>query len=107
METRALDTSTTTLLMRCGKDHPRTFPVPADASLLRDGIVRWVIVRGEHVRCENPACPTMTRSGKPRAMRVFEVTSTTTTGPCDARCMEATGHDCRCSCGGRNHGSLA
>lgn len=23
---------------------------------------------------------------------------------CDARCMNATGHDCECSCGGRNHG---
>lgn len=23
---------------------------------------------------------------------------------CDARCMCATGHDCECSCGGKNHG---
>lgn len=23
---------------------------------------------------------------------------------CDARCMNATGHDCECSCGGKNHG---
>jgi hypothetical protein len=24
---------------------------------------------------------------------------------CDARCMGATGHDCECSCGGKNHGA--
>lgn len=24
---------------------------------------------------------------------------------CDARCMGATGHDCECACGGRNHGA--
>lgn len=23
---------------------------------------------------------------------------------CDARCENATGHDCECSCGGKNHG---
>jgi len=23
---------------------------------------------------------------------------------CDARCVNATGHDCECSCGGENHG---
>lgn len=23
---------------------------------------------------------------------------------CDARCMNATGHNCECSCGGANHG---
>lgn len=25
--------------------------------------------------------------------------------PCDARCTEAKGHRCECSCGGKNHGS--
>lgn len=24
---------------------------------------------------------------------------------CDGRCTAATGHDCECSCGGKNHGS--
>ncbi len=24
--------------------------------------------------------------------------------PCDHRCMNAKGHDCECSCGGKNHG---
>ena len=24
---------------------------------------------------------------------------------CDARCTNATGHDCECACGGRNHGA--
>lgn len=26
---------------------------------------------------------------------------------CDARCMNAKGHDCECSCGGKNHGARA
>lgn len=24
---------------------------------------------------------------------------------CDARCLNATGHNCECSCGGKNHGA--
>jgi hypothetical protein len=24
--------------------------------------------------------------------------------PCDGRCIGATGHNCECSCGGKNHG---
>lgn len=24
---------------------------------------------------------------------------------CDARCLSATGHNCECACGGRNHGA--
>jgi len=24
---------------------------------------------------------------------------------CDGRCMAATGHDCECACGGKNHGA--
>lgn len=27
--------------------------------------------------------------------------------PCDGRCMGATGHQCECSCGGKNHGIAA
>lgn len=27
------------------------------------------------------------------------------TVPCDARCAFAKGHDCQCSCGGKNHGA--
>lgn len=26
---------------------------------------------------------------------------------CDARCLNATGHNCECSCGGKNHGKAA
>lgn len=26
---------------------------------------------------------------------------------CDGRCIHATGHDCECSCGGKNHGMAA
>lgn len=26
--------------------------------------------------------------------------------PCDARCTNARGHNCECSCGGENHGKL-
>ena len=26
---------------------------------------------------------------------------------CDGRCLSATGHDCECSCGGKNHGASA
>ena len=33
-----------------------------------------------------------------------EVIGTRTSKPCDARCTEAVGHVCSCSCGGKNHG---
>ena len=37
-------------------------------------------------------------------MTVFEVKGTQSAKPCDARCVNATGVDCECSCIGRNHG---
>src|SRR5258707_5560124 len=33
-----------------------------------------------------------------------EVVGTVSTKPCDARCMDATGFVCNCSCGGKQHG---
>lgn len=43
--------------------------------------------------------------GRSRAVVVPEVRGTVNPGVrCDARCQGATGPDCECSCGGRNHG---
>lgn len=30
--------------------------------------------------------------------------ATLTDTPCDETCIDATGHECRCACGGVNHG---
>jgi hypothetical protein len=32
------------------------------------------------------------------------VVGTVTKTPCDAACYYAVGHECNCSCGGKNHG---
>lgn len=43
------------------------------------------------------------RCGKSyKADRIKGVVNTT---PCDGRCTHAKGHECECSCGGKNHGS--
>jgi len=34
-----------------------------------------------------------------------DVKGRTTEQPCDARCTSAKGHNCECSCGGKNHGA--
>jgi hypothetical protein len=45
-------------------------------------------------------------SGKlvPITRRVF-FKSNPSLHKCDARCLNATGHNCECSCGGKNHGA--
>lgn len=98
----------TVTLMRCGREHPRTYPIPADATLVAwdaDPSTSWVKLNGEHVRCTIGGC---TRDGRgARAMRTFAILATVTPGACDARCLEAEGASCRCSCGGANHGAEA
>ena len=48
------------------------------------------------------------RDGCTRPLRLFTITATHNAGAtCDDRCTTATGHKCRCACGGRKHGSEA
>jgi hypothetical protein len=37
--------------------------------------------------------------------RRIEYKSNPSLHKCDARCLNATGHNCECSCGGKNHGA--
>ena len=37
----------------------------------------------------------------------IEINGTVTDSPCGPRCLNATGHDCECECGGQNHGADA
>lgn len=37
-------------------------------------------------------------------VEINEIRGTVTEEPCDARCTNAKGHLCECSCGGKNHG---
>jgi len=37
--------------------------------------------------------------------RGFEIVAVVSSHVCDARCMNAFGPDCECSCGGANHGA--
>lgn len=38
--------------------------------------------------------------------RIIEYKKNPSLHKCDARCTNAKGHVCECSCGGKNHGSL-
>lgn len=42
-----------------------------------------------------------------RHITMEAIVATTTKTPCDERCTHATGHNCNCSCGGKNHGTQA
>lgn len=98
-------TQTTTQLMRCGNSHPRTYPLPAGATLLDVNANLWVQVDGVDVRCPIGGCK---RDGiGARAMRVAVIAVTHSDGPCGDKCLEAEGATCKCSCGGRNHGAEA
>ncbi len=48
-------------------------------------------------------CPSCQHIG---TVKASEVIGTTTSKPCDDRCMTATNHVCNCSCGGKNHGKF-
>lgn len=50
------------------------------------------------------AAPSVIRCRCGRPARGVEIRGTRTGHRCDARCMFATGPDCLCACGGRNHG---
>jgi hypothetical protein len=51
------------------------------------------------------ACPVVTCScGKGRPILKPVYGRTVAAVKCDGRCTHATGHDCECSCGGKNHG---
>ena len=40
-------------------------------------------------------------------MFVHKINGRRNSTPCDRRCTNATGHDCECSCAGKNHGANA
>lgn len=90
----------TTVLMRCGPGHPRTFDVPANAEIVNDrGIVDWVLVEGQPLRCTVEGCR--------RQMRLTAIMVTESKVSCGLICREAVSATCKCSCGGRNHGKEA
>lgn len=43
----------------------------------------------------------------PRLRRTLRVHRTACPRPCGAHCRMATGDDCSCSCGGKNHGCMS
>lgn len=85
--------------MRCGKAHPRTYDIPAGATIVDPYLYGWVMVDGQHLRCTIEGCK--------RAMRTVTIAYTDNGRPCGATCRDAVGMQCKCSCGGRNHGKEA
>lgn len=70
--------------------------VPAGIWIMACGGGKPTVYGGD---VENGLCPTC---GK--MMKYGEIKAVTTDHVCDARCTNATGHKCECSCGGVNHG---
>jgi hypothetical protein len=48
---------------------------------------------------------TMNGEGSKPVTRVIFFKKNASLHKCDARCLSATGHNCECSCGGKNHGA--
>lgn len=67
------------------------------ANVMHDGDARTT---APHFLGHCPVC------GTPhRAERYIRRKSMPSNHECDARCMNATGHQCECACGGANHGA--
>jgi hypothetical protein len=49
--------------------------------------------------------PTFNGEGSKPVARVIFFKKNPSLHKCDARCLNATGHNCECSCGGKNHGA--
>lgn len=76
----------------------------------RPGTVRWYREGAEVLVCDTRSswvpsveCPSCGAGHCLEGRRVRGQHNASV--PCDARCTGATGHQCECSCGGKNHGS--
>lgn len=101
--------------MRCaGKVHRQLLEIPDGTIVdqnahivLRTGRVvggRWC---NDAVTCTAPGFPCWANPAYAdlRApMRLYIVNGRRSAVPCRARCVNATGQDCECECGGTNHG---
>ena len=93
--------------MRCGKDHPKLYPLPDGYTVDWMGVAPWIVEKVAResggyryhalLFCSEPDCQ--------RRMRAFVVEGRhSDKTQCGARCMGATGPSCECSCNGENHG---
>lgn len=71
--------------------------------VLENGKIETMRDRAQYARsCHCGELTPTTCSGRHVTMEL--IVAHTTLTPCDARCTGATGHQCECSCGGKNHG---
>lgn len=59
---------------------------------------------GQSMQCWN-GCVSHVIAGT--TVEVNQIRGVRTDTPCDDRCTSAKGHQCECSCGGKNHGAAA
>lgn len=68
---------------------------------------RFDVVNPGNIRCNcklRRADVLEPKSVQPLGATVVEIHARKTAHKCDARCINATGPNCNCSCGGENHG---
>jgi hypothetical protein len=97
-------TETSPLLGRCREEGCNHVLFLADRALVQEADSFKEVKAGNVVyRCQNAWW-----SRCPNRHKVFPLKSVKGTyspdHKCDARCLNAKGHDCTCSCGGANHG---
>jgi hypothetical protein len=68
---------------------------PGIKGMRADSFSRWVGYASESARSSDPVLPVTRRIYYKRNPSLHK---------CDARCQHAKGHECECSCGGKNHG---
>jgi hypothetical protein len=68
---------------------------PGVKGMRADSFSRWVGYASEGDLCSAPTFPVTRRIYFKRNPSLHK---------CDARCQHAKGHNCECSCGGKNHG---
>lgn len=85
---------------KVGGAHRKLYRLPEGAKLV-SGVVWWVTVNGDHVRCTEDGCN--------RAMRGVAIRDSHKgigdRKDCGDRCITAIGPSCDCKCYGENHGA--
>jgi len=88
----------------CEQGHIVICDIPAEDRTLPNGYVQHLFSSDGHWAYSDPnpiVCP---QCGIAMQPKIFRVRAKVTNKPCGDDCLCARGEDCRCSCGGANHG---
>lgn len=104
-KTRAIETFSPLFRGSAANLQPNLFGEPPEPAPIAGVLIRhFALCNGETVQLGDfgicPNCAT-----RHKTLRRIRYSTQASRHTCDARCMAATGPNCECSCGGKNHGA--